>query len=133
EAASTPSAPAQAVFDCLDAAGVEASALASVTLGTTVGTNALLERKGARVVLLTTAGFEDVTAIGRIDKEDPYDLRPPKPTPPRSPPGPTASAAASGSRPTARSSRRSRTMSWSASPRSSATGSPETTATTRSP
>ena len=52
-----------------------------MTLGTTVGTNALLERKGARVLLLTTAGFEDVSAIGRIDKEDPYDLRRPKPEP----------------------------------------------------
>ena len=55
--------------------------LASVTLGTTVGTNALLERRGARVLLLTTAGFEDVPAIGRIDKEDPYDLHAPKPEP----------------------------------------------------
>ena len=55
--------------------------LASVTVGTTVGTNALLERKGARVLLLTTAGFEDVVAIGRIDKEDPYDLRRVKPEP----------------------------------------------------
>jgi N-methylhydantoinase A/oxoprolinase/acetone carboxylase beta subunit/N-methylhydantoinase B/oxoprolinase/acetone carboxylase alpha subunit/prolyl-tRNA editing enzyme YbaK/EbsC (Cys-tRNA(Pro) deacylase) len=75
---STPSAPARAVFDCLAAAGIEPADLASITLGTTVGTNALLERKGARVILLTTAGFEDVTSIGRIDKEDPYDLRRPK-------------------------------------------------------
>ena len=52
-----------------------------MTLGTTVGTNALLERRGARVLLLTTAGFEDVTAIGRIDKYDPYDLRRAKPEP----------------------------------------------------
>ena len=52
-----------------------------MTLGTTVGTNALLERRGARVLLLTTAGFEDVTAIGRIDKHDPYDLRRAKPEP----------------------------------------------------
>jgi N-methylhydantoinase A/oxoprolinase/acetone carboxylase beta subunit len=78
---STPDAPAQAVFDCFAAAGVEPAAAASVTLGTTVGTNALLERRGARVVLLTTAGFEDVPAIGRIDKADPYDLRAPKPEP----------------------------------------------------
>ena len=78
---STPAAPAQAIFDCFEAAGVDTSALASVTLGTTVGTNALLERRGARVLLLTTAGFEDVPAIGRIDKEDPYDLRRAKPEP----------------------------------------------------
>ena len=62
---STPADPAAAFFRSLEAAGVEAAALASVTLGTTVGTNALLERKGARVVLLTTAGFEDIPAIGR--------------------------------------------------------------------
>ena len=72
---STPADPAQAVFDCFEAAGIEPSAVASVTLGTTVGTNALLERRGARVVLLATAGFEDVPMIGRVDKEDP--LRPP--------------------------------------------------------
>ena len=36
---------------------------------------------GARVLLLTTAGFEDVPTIGRIDKEDPYDLRRAKPEP----------------------------------------------------
>ena len=33
--------------------------------GTTVGTNAMLERKGARVAFVTTAGFEDTIAIGR--------------------------------------------------------------------
>jgi N-methylhydantoinase A/oxoprolinase/acetone carboxylase beta subunit/N-methylhydantoinase B/oxoprolinase/acetone carboxylase alpha subunit len=78
---STPADPAAAIFRSLDAAGVDPRSLASVTLGTTVGTNALLERKGARVVLLTTAGFEDIAAIGRIDKEDPYDLRRAKPEP----------------------------------------------------
>ncbi len=78
---STPAAPAQAVFACFEAAGIDPAAVTSVTLGTTVGTNALLERRGARVILLTTAGFEDVPAIGRIDKADPYDLRAPKPEP----------------------------------------------------
>jgi N-methylhydantoinase A/oxoprolinase/acetone carboxylase beta subunit/N-methylhydantoinase B/oxoprolinase/acetone carboxylase alpha subunit len=78
---STPADPAAAIFGSLDAAGIEPASLASVTLGTTVGTNALLERTGARVLLLTTAGFEDVPAIGRIDKEDPYDLRRAKPEP----------------------------------------------------
>ena len=78
---STPADPAAAIFRSLEAAGVDAASLASVTVGTTVGTNALLERKGARVLLLTTAGFEDVPTIGRIDKEDPYDLRRAKPEP----------------------------------------------------
>lgn len=78
---STPGAPASAIFDAFAAAGVDPAKAASVTVGTTVGTNALLERRGARVVLVTTAGFEDISVIGRIDKPDPYDLRWPKPRP----------------------------------------------------
>src|SRR5271155_1748700 len=42
--------------------------------GTTVGTNALLQRKGARVALITTAGFEDVIEIGRQARPKLYDL-----------------------------------------------------------
>jgi len=42
--------------------------------GTTVGTNALLERRGARAALVTTAGFEDVLAIGRQARPALYDL-----------------------------------------------------------
>ena len=51
-----------------------------LTCGTTVGTNALLERRGARVALLTTAGFEDVIEIGRQARPRLYDFfveRPP--------------------------------------------------------
>jgi N-methylhydantoinase A len=47
-----------------------------VTYGTTVATNALLERRGARVVLLTTRGFEDVIEIGRQQRPDLYALEP---------------------------------------------------------
>ena len=42
--------------------------------GTTVGTNALLERKGARVAFVTTAGFEDSIEIGRQNRPKLYDL-----------------------------------------------------------
>jgi len=42
--------------------------------GTTVGTNTLLERKGARVALVTTAGFEDLLALGRQNRPRLYDL-----------------------------------------------------------
>jgi N-methylhydantoinase A len=42
--------------------------------GTTVGTNSLLERRGARVALVTTAGFEDVIEIGRQARPRLYDL-----------------------------------------------------------
>lgn len=49
--------------------------------GTTVATNALLTRSGARVVLLTTAGMEDVLEIGRQDRPALYDLHPALPPP----------------------------------------------------
>jgi len=52
-----------------------------VTYATTVATNALLERRGARVVLLTTAGFEDVIEIGRQNRPELYALEPQRPAP----------------------------------------------------
>ena len=42
--------------------------------GTTVATNAVLERKGARVGLITTRGFRDVISLGRQNRQDLYDL-----------------------------------------------------------
>jgi N-methylhydantoinase A len=48
-----------------------------VVHGSTVATNALLERKGAPTALLTTAGFEDVIHIGRQNRDRLYDLTPP--------------------------------------------------------
>ncbi len=78
---SVPDDPAVAIFAALEASGVAPAAAATITLGTTIATNALLERKGARVVYVTTAGFEDLPAIGRIDKKDPYDLQALKPEP----------------------------------------------------
>jgi len=52
-----------------------------VVHGTTVATNSMLERKGARVALLTTAGLEDVLEIGRQNREDIYDLTASRPKP----------------------------------------------------
>ncbi len=49
--------------------------------GMTVGTNALLEERGARVALIATRGFEDVLEIGRQDRPDLYRLCAPKPDP----------------------------------------------------
>jgi N-methylhydantoinase A len=49
--------------------------------GTTVGTNALLERRGGRVVLITTSGFEDVLEIGRQARTKLYDFFADKPEP----------------------------------------------------
>lgn len=49
--------------------------------GTTVGTNALLQRRGARTALITTKGFEDVLAIGRQARPELYNLNALKPPP----------------------------------------------------
>ena len=53
---------------------IEASAIERFLHGTTVATNAVLERKGARVGLLSTAGFSDVLEIGRQMRHQMYDL-----------------------------------------------------------
>ncbi len=76
---STPREPARAVLAGLARAG--AGPRTRVRHGSTVATNALLERKGARVVFLTTAGFEDVLEIARQDRPDLYALAPRRPAP----------------------------------------------------
>ncbi len=69
---STPSDPGGAVLAAVtQIADAEPS---EIRHGTTVGTNALLERKGARVAFITTAGFEDTIAIGRQARPKLYDL-----------------------------------------------------------
>ena len=55
-------------------AGVEAGAIDSVIHGTTLATNALIERKGARVGLITTAGFRDIVEIAYERRYDQYDI-----------------------------------------------------------
>lgn len=96
---STPRSPAQAIADALEKILLGARSFSSdihrrkakglqplkaesldLTCGTTVGTNALLERRGGRVALVTTAGFEDVIEIGRQARPRLYDFfveRPP--------------------------------------------------------
>ena len=70
---STPSDPAQAVLDGIREILGEGSSL-FLLHGSTVATNALLERRGARVVLITNEGFEDVIEIGRQDRPQLYAL-----------------------------------------------------------
>ncbi len=77
---STPGNPARAVLHGLRELLPE-GARAILTYGSTVATNAVLERRGARVVLLTTAGFEDVIEIGRQNRPDLYALEPRRPEP----------------------------------------------------
>ena len=70
---STPEDPAKGVLAALAGAGSRESG-AVLVHGTTVATNALLERRGARVVLVTTAGFEDLLWLRRQDRAALYDL-----------------------------------------------------------
>src|SRR3981189_1047967 len=69
---STPDDPSRAFAEALHQIGVEAGF--TLLHGTTVGTNALLQRKGARVALITTSGFEDVIEIGRQARPKLYDF-----------------------------------------------------------
>src|SRR5258706_3646746 len=68
---SQPLNEAAAVLAGLDAVGVDSHAVRRLVHGTTVGTNAILERRGARVALLTTAGFRDLIEIGRTKRNIP--------------------------------------------------------------
>src|SRR5271168_5031377 len=79
---STPADPADAVIRGLREmlAGID-TAPESVTYSSTVATNALLEKKGARVALFTNAGFEDLIEIGRQNRNDLYALAPSRPEP----------------------------------------------------
>jgi N-methylhydantoinase A len=74
----TPSAPEEGVLEgvraILDAAKRAPSDIAIVIHGTTLATNAVIERKGARTALLTTEGFRDVLAMGNESRYDQYDL-----------------------------------------------------------
>jgi N-methylhydantoinase A len=74
---STPADPSLGVLEALDR--ISDGTPLDVRHGTTVGTNAMLERKGARVAFLTTAGFEDTIAIGRQTRARLYDWFAPVP------------------------------------------------------
>jgi N-methylhydantoinase A len=76
---STPSNPATAIFQGLGELmdGRECD----IRHGSTVATNALLERKGAVTALITTAGFEDILEIGRQNRPKIYSLYPSRPEP----------------------------------------------------
>ena len=78
---STPAHPSVACFEALARTGLDPATFDSFILGTTIATNALLQRKGATTIFLTTAGFEDVLYIQRIDRRGLYDLQWVKPTP----------------------------------------------------
>jgi N-methylhydantoinase A len=75
---SNPASPAGVVLEGLRRI---AAKRAEVVHGSTVATNALLERKGARTAFVTTRGFEDLIAIGRQNRPELYNLTPALPVP----------------------------------------------------
>jgi N-methylhydantoinase A len=85
KALTTPEDPSIAVEtvlkDVLTTAGIEMGELQHVIHGTTLVTNAMIERKGARTALMTTAGFRDSIEIGRETRYDLYDLMLEQPNP----------------------------------------------------
>ena len=76
---STPEDQSHGVMRALAAAGVEPVEV--IAHGSTVATNALLERNGARTALVTTEGFRDIIEIGRQDRPSLYDLTISRPPP----------------------------------------------------
>lgn len=82
---STPAAPEAAVLagvqDALAEAGLGPKDVTEVLHGTTVGSNTLLQRAGAKAMLLATKGFRDVLEIGRVRTPDMFDLAWDKPKP----------------------------------------------------
>lgn len=78
KSSSTPADPASAVVsglgDMFRIYGLAPEKVAQIAHGTTVGTNTLIERKGAKVALITTKGFRDVLEIGRQRRPDHFDM-----------------------------------------------------------
>src|SRR3974390_675755 len=74
---STPSNPSLAIIDGLQK--LLHGGNGEIIHGSTVATNALLERKGAMTALITTAGFEDILEIGRQNRPKIYSLVPSRP------------------------------------------------------
>ena len=74
----TPATPERGVMDgfraIVAAAGVAPADIELIIHGTTLATNAVIERKGARTALITTEGFRDVIAMGNESRYDQYDL-----------------------------------------------------------
>ena len=71
---STPHDPSVGLLDALKAAGLGPADLDAILHGTTIATNAVIERRGARCALITTTGFRDVLELGRRDRPTMYGL-----------------------------------------------------------
>ncbi len=71
---STPQDPSTGLVDALVAAKIDPAGLDLILHGTTIATNAVIERRGARCALVTTRGFRDVLELGRRDRPTMYGL-----------------------------------------------------------
>ena len=71
---STPQDPSVGLLNALKAAGLGPAELDAILHGTTIATNAVIERKGARCALVTTTGFRDILELGRRDRPNMYGL-----------------------------------------------------------
>ncbi|MDQ3913208.1 MAG: hydantoinase/oxoprolinase family protein [Actinomycetota bacterium] len=78
---STPRDQSEGVMNAITASEVEADAVSALAHGMTVATNALLERRGSRMALVTTEGFRDVLEIARQNRPSLYDLTQDRPPP----------------------------------------------------
>jgi N-methylhydantoinase A len=78
---STPKRPVEAVVRAIESSGVPGDAIAALSIGTTVATNALLTRNGANVVYVTTTGFEDIPYLQRMNRKHHFSLKWRKPKP----------------------------------------------------
>ena len=71
---STPDDPSRGLVDALAAAAVRPGDIDLIVHGTTIATNAVIERKGARCALIATKGFRDILELGRRDRQRMYGL-----------------------------------------------------------
>ena len=78
---STPSAPHEGALNAIETGGIDLSRVTDLVHGSTVATNAILERKGARVAFLVTRGFRDLLLLQRHNRREIYDLAYKKPRP----------------------------------------------------
>jgi N-methylhydantoinase A len=72
---STPHDPSVGLLNALESAGLTPQELDAILHGTTIATNAIIERRGARCALITTRGFRDVLELGRRDRPTMYGLQ----------------------------------------------------------
>ena len=79
--ASTPAEPLRAFLGSIEASGVAPEDIAFLVHGTTVATNTMIQRAGARVGFICTAGHEDIPYIQRVNRQFLYDLTWNKPRP----------------------------------------------------